>query len=140
MRTNSIHRIAITTETALEMKGLEMTQTYMHQPYFETLSTDPEVHTNLEFKDYRLTERDITISQRLLVGTELNDVSIVDKFLKLLPSSHLTLDSMGFYDFDTDQEYSILGYAKAIGADRVVAYLMFLGLTSDYVNHAAGLH
>lgn len=96
--------------------------------------------TDNEWLDVEVTDRDIALVEGILVAIIRNDVAMVDKFVTLLPTSNLSLDTVSFRDTGTDQVYSMLGLAKSLGANRVAAYLMSSGLSKDFIDDEGTLH
>jgi hypothetical protein len=131
---------ATTAQPSQQIQGSEMTQVDILQSQINATYAYLDLEADDELTVVELTNRDIALSQGLLVGITCDDVVMIDKFVTLLPTSNLTLDSVSFYDSDTDQAYSMLGFAKALSANRVAAYLMSRGLNKDFIGDQGTLH
>jgi len=131
---------ATTAQPSQQIQGSEMAQMDVLQSQINATYAYLDLDAADELTEVEMTNRDIALSNGLLVGMTYDDVVMIDKFVTLLPTSNLTLDSVSFYDSDTDQAYSMLGFAKVLSANRVAAYLMSRGLNKDFIGDQGTLH
>ena len=129
-----------TAHTTPQIQGSEMTQMDILQTQTNTLSTNLDFDADEEWLDDEVTDRDNALIQGLIVAIARNDVAMVDKFVTLLPTSNLSLDTVSFRDTGTGKVYSMLGVAKSLRANRVAAYLMSSGLKEDFIDDGGIFH
>lgn len=114
-----------------------MTQTDIHQSQMNALFKDLDFYDDDGCLDVDVADRDVALVRGLFLAIIRNDVAMVDTFVRLLPTSNLSLDTVSLRDTETDQVYSMLGLAKCLGANRVAAYLISCGLNKDFIDDEA---
>ncbi len=117
-----------------------MPQTDILQAQMNASSTNGDLDAEVEWLDDVATDSDHALIQGLIVAIARNDVAMVGTFVRLLPTSKLSLDGVSFRDTETNQVYSMLGLAKSVGANRVAAYLMSCGLNKDFIDDEVIFH